>query len=171
MEQTTQSEVDQKVADEAAQSAPAPQAAPSKPAPPNLDEISRRHGIVLFDGVCNFCSGAVNFIIDHDPDGYFKFASLQSEAGQELLKRFKLPTDDFDTMVLIENNTYFNKSTAALRIARHLKGPLSLGFAGIIVPRFLRDKGYEFIAKRRYQWFGKQDQCRMPTPAIRARFL
>lgn len=156
---------------EQTQSSAATDAAPQSPAKPNLDEISRRHAILLFDGVCNFCNGAVNFIIDHDPDGYFKFASLQSEAGQELLKRFKLPTEDFDTMVLIENNAYFNKSTAALRIARHLKGPFALGYAGILIPRLLRDKGYEFIAARRYKWFGKQDQCRLPTPAIRARFL
>lgn len=144
---------------------------PDLPDLPKLEDISRRHGILLFDGVCNFCDGAVNFIIDHDPENYFKFASLQSEAGQALLKRFNLPTEDFDTMVLIENNAYFNKSTAALRIARRLKGPFSLGYMGIIIPRFLRDKAYEFVAARRYKWFGKQDQCRMPTPAIRARFL
>lgn len=154
-----------------AEAAPAAPAVPSKPAPPNLDEIAKSHGILLFDGVCNFCNGAVNFIIDHDPDAYFKFASLQSEAGQELLKRFKLPTEDFDTMILIENDSYYNKSSAALRISRRLEGVLSLGYAGVIVPKFLRDKVYEFVAARRYKWFGKQDQCRLPTPDVRARFL
>ncbi|PKL78374.1 MAG: hypothetical protein CVV27_03400 [Candidatus Melainabacteria bacterium HGW-Melainabacteria-1] len=134
-------------------------------------QAEQRHAILLFDGVCNVCNGAVNFIIDHDPDGYFKFASLQSEAGQDLLKRFKLPTADFNTMVLIEHNSYHIKSDAALRIARRLKGPLSLAYIGVIVPRFVRDKIYDLIASNRYQWFGKRDQCRLPTPAIRARFL
>lgn len=130
-----------------------------------------KHGVLLFDGVCNFCNGAVNFIIDRDPDNYFKFASLQSEAGQAYLRRFKLPTEDFNTMVLIENNSYHTKSSAGLRIARRLKGFWSLGYLLILVPKFVRDAVYDQIAKNRYSWFGKQDQCRLPTPEIRARFL
>lgn len=129
------------------------------------------HGVILFDGVCNFCNGSVNFIIDNDPHDYFRFAALQSDVGQALLERFYLPRSDFDSIVLIEGGRIYVKSTAALRIARRLKFPLSLGGLLLLVPRLIRDIGYTIIAKNRYQWFGKQDQCRLPTPAIRARFL
>ncbi|MEZ0368417.1 MAG: thiol-disulfide oxidoreductase DCC family protein [Candidatus Sericytochromatia bacterium] len=129
------------------------------------------HGVLLFDGVCNFCNGSVNFIIDHDPKGYFKFAALQSEAGQKLLERFNLPRSDFDTMIVIEQDKVYTKSTAGMRIARHLGFPWSLGSLGLILPRFIRDAGYSLVARNRYKWFGKQDQCRIPTPEIRARFL
>lgn len=155
----------------AAGAADAPAEVPAGAAPAQGPVPTLSHGIVLFDGVCNFCNGSVNFIIDHDPKDCFRFAALQSNAGQELLARFDLPRSDFDTMLLIEDGKVRKKSTAALRIARHLRFPLNLGAVGLIIPRFIRDAGYSLIARNRYNWFGKQDQCRIPTPEIRARFL
>lgn len=133
--------------------------------------LPSEQGVILFDGVCNFCNGSVNFIIDHDPQAYFRFAALQSDAGQQILAHFNLPRSDFDTMIVIEKGQVYQKSTAALHVARRLSFPWSLGGLGLIIPRFLRDLGYSLIARNRYKWFGKQDQCRIPTPAIRARFL
>lgn len=129
------------------------------------------HGILLFDGVCNFCNDTVNFILDHDSAQYIKFAALQSDAGQALLTHFQLPTSDFDSLVYIENQVLYTKSTAALRIAKHLDGIWSWAQVALVIPCFIRNWAYDLIAQNRYKWFGKQDQCRMPTPAIRARFL
>lgn len=134
-------------------------------------ELPANHGILLFDGVCNFCNGAVNFIIDHDPQAYFRFAALQSDAGQALLARFNLPRSDFDTMIVIDHGQCYQRSTAALQIARHLTLPWRLGAIGLLIPAFVRDPLYALVARNRYRWFGRQDACRIPTPDIRARFL
>lgn len=129
--------------------------------------------VVLFDGVCNLCNGAVQFIVDRDPEGTFRFASLQSERAAALLGAHGLeaPEGDPDSVILIEDGRVHQSSGAALRIARHLRGPWKLFYAFVIVPRFLRDAVYRFIARNRYRWFGKSEQCRVPTPALRARFL
>jgi predicted DCC family thiol-disulfide oxidoreductase YuxK len=127
--------------------------------------------IVLFDGVCRFCNGGVNWLIDHDPDGRLRFAALQSATGQRLLAKFGLRTDDFDTMVLVEGERCWTRSTAVLRIAGHLGLPWKLAAAFQLLPTFLRDPLYEVIASNRYRWFGTLDACRMPTPQLRARFL
>jgi predicted DCC family thiol-disulfide oxidoreductase YuxK len=127
--------------------------------------------LILFDGVCNFCNASVAFIIKRDPEGVFKFAPLQSDAGQVLLRKFSLSTTDLDTMVLIEDDRAFTRSTAGLRIARHLKWPWPLSYAFIAVPKFLRDAVYRFIARNRYKWWGKRDACMVPTAEERERFL
>lgn len=127
--------------------------------------------ILLFDGVCNLCNGAVNFIIDHDPKGRFKFAALQSEFGQKRLQELGLSTEDFDSLVLLSGEKVYKKSTAALKIARRLNGLYPLLYAFIIVPPFIRHWAYDVIAKNRYKWWGKRDSCRMPTPELRARFV
>jgi predicted DCC family thiol-disulfide oxidoreductase YuxK len=127
--------------------------------------------IVLFDGVCNLCNAAVQFIIDRDSEGKFVFTSLQSPTGIALLEKFGLSTTDFDTFVLIENNSVFTKSTAALKVARQLDGLWKLTYIFIVVPAFIRDAVYGFIAKNRYRWFGKEDNCRIPTPELKQRFL
>lgn len=129
------------------------------------------HPVILFDGVCNLCNGAVQFIIKRDPDGIFRFASLQSVAGQEVLRRHDLPTEDFDTMVLVEGDTVFTKSTAALRILRRLGGVWTVTYTFIAVPRFVRDWVYGTVARNRYSWFGKREQCMVPTPDLKSRFL
>ena len=129
------------------------------------------HPVILFDGVCNLCNGAVQFIIKRDPDSVFRFASLQSDAGQDVLRRNNLSTEDFDTMVLVEGDAVFTKSTAALRILRRLGGIGRLAYAFIVIPRFVRDWVYTFVARNRYSWFGKRDECMVPTPDLKSRFL
>lgn len=127
--------------------------------------------VILFDGVCNLCNGAVNFIIDRDPKGHFHFTALQQEAGRQILKSFGLDPEKLNTIILYENGELYEKSTAALRIARHLSGLWPACYAFIIVPRFIRDAVYNWIAKNRYKWFGKRETCRMPEPGVKERFL
>lgn len=127
--------------------------------------------IVLFDGVCNFCNGSVNFIIEHDRAGYFKFAPLQSEIGERLLAEHGIDKTETDSVILIEDGKSYMYSTAALRIARHLDGAWRWFYIFRFVPRFLRDFFYKLFAKYRYRLFGRQDACMMPTPEIRARFI
>jgi predicted DCC family thiol-disulfide oxidoreductase YuxK len=129
------------------------------------------HALVLFDGVCNLCNGAVNFIIDHDPDGHFRFAPLQSDVAQEHLRGTPAAGTTLDTIVLVEDGTPYVRSTAALRIARRLTAPWPLLYLFIAIPRPLRDAVYTWIAHNRYDWFGKRDACRLPTPDLKARFL
>lgn len=127
--------------------------------------------VLLFDGVCNFCTGSVTFIIKRDPAATFLFAPLQSASGQRLLQQFSLPDYDFDTFILIEGEQCYTKSTAALRVLKRLRGGWPLLYGFIIVPKPVRDFVYERIAKNRYKLFGKKDQCMVPTPDIKARFL
>ena len=128
--------------------------------------------IVLFDGVCNVCNALTRFVIEHDPaPGRFRFAPLQSATGQRLLREHGLPTDDFDTFVLVEDGRASLRSTAALRVLGLLGLPWSLLWLLIVVPRPLRDRAYGWIARNRYRWFGKRDACMIPTPDVRARFL
>jgi predicted DCC family thiol-disulfide oxidoreductase YuxK len=136
-----------------------------------MPEVETDDPVVLFDGVCNLCSGAVQFVVEHDPEGRFRFASLQSEVGQELLVEAGLPTDDFDSFVLIEDGEVYTKSAGALRVARHLERPWSLLWTFRFLPRLFRDLGYDLVARYRYAVFGRKDQCLVPTPELRDRFL
>ena len=130
-----------------------------------------QHALILFDGVCNLCNGFVNFVIDHDPEGYFHFGALQSEAAGSYLAAHDVPSDSLDSVVLIEDGQAYTRSTAALRVLWHLDGAWSLLYAFILIPKPLRDWVYDRIANVRYDWFGKRDQCRMPTPDLKARFI
>ena len=132
---------------------------------------SAEHPVVLFDGVCNLCNGSILFIIKRDPRRRFRFASLQSEAGQALLREHHQPTEKFEAMILIENGMLFRKSSAALWVARRLSSPWAFLSIFLIVPPFLRDIVYDFIARRRYKWFGRQDVCMVPTPELKSLFL
>jgi predicted DCC family thiol-disulfide oxidoreductase YuxK len=129
--------------------------------------------LLLFDGVCNLCNGFVTFVIDRDPAAVFRFASLQSEAGRAALRAHgrTVPSGDPETILLIEDGRVYERSTAALRVARRLRGSCKLLYALRIVPRALRDAVYGWVARHRYGWFGRRDSCRVPTPALRARFL
>jgi len=127
--------------------------------------------IIMFDGVCNLCNSSVNFIIDRDKARHFRYAPLQSETGQEFLKKNGLNAEDFDSLILIEGDIFFRKSTAALRIAKKLDGLWPLFYVFIIIPPFLRNVVYDIIAKNRYKLFGKKDQCRIPTPELKSLFL
>ena len=138
--------------------------------------------VVLFDGVCNFCDASVNFVIEHDPEGYFKFAPLQSDAGKSLATEYGLasettgsqPADDLipiDSVILVEDGKAYTHSTGALRIARKLSGFWPVFYALIVVPKPIRDFFYRLFAKYRYRFFGRKDQCMLPSPEMRQRFL
>lgn len=127
--------------------------------------------IILFDGICNLCDGVVQFVIKHDPENQFLFASLQSEAGQRLLKQYKLPVENFNSFILIQDEKVYSKSTGALKVARQIKGVWSWLYIFIIIPAFIRDAVYAWIAQNRYKWFGKKEACMIPTPELKARFL
>lgn len=127
-------------------------------------------GIILFDGICNFCNGSVRFIIDRDPLGTFQFASLQSEVGQELLESYSIPKTT-DSIVLIEEHNAYIESTAALKVCSRLQWPWKMLSLFRIVPKPIRDSLYKWIAKNRYKWFGKQETCILPTENIQNRFI
>ncbi len=127
--------------------------------------------IILFDGVCNLCNGFVQFLVKRDPKTKFKFASFQSTSGQTLLRKFGLPIDDFHSFVYIKGNNYFIKSAAGLNVLKDMGGVWQLFYVFILVPKFIRDFIYSFIAKKRYKLFGKRDVCMVPTPEIEKRFL
>ena len=129
------------------------------------------HPIVLFDGVCNLCNRAINFVIDRDPELVFRFASLQSHVGERLLTGFEIDTNETDSLVLIEEGRAYVCSTATLRIVRRLGKLWPVVYGLIVVPRPLRDAVYKAIARRRYRWFGRRETCRLPTPEEQARFL
>ena len=129
------------------------------------------HSIILFDGVCNLCNGAVNFVIKRDPRNVFKFTPLQEKQGVLLLKKHAIDAQKLDSIVLIENGNVYIKSSAALRIARKMSNLWPLFFVLLIIPRFIRDGVYDFIAKNRYKWFGKKEQCIIPTPGLKEKFL
>jgi len=139
--------------------------------------------VVLFDGVCNFCDASVNFIIEHDPKRYFKFAPLQSDEGRRLANEYgfesataesKESASDLipiDSVILVEDGKAYTHSTAALKILKRLGAPWSLMYAFVIVPKPIRDWVYKLFARYRYRMFGRKDQCMLPTPEVRARFL
>ena len=127
--------------------------------------------VILFDGVCNLCNGAVQFVIKHDEKGQFRFASLQGEHGQQLLKHYNLSPVDLDSFVLIQGDVAYSKSTAALLVAKQLKGVVKSLYVFRIIPAFIRDGIYNFIARNRYRWFGRKESCMIPSVDLRARFL
>jgi predicted DCC family thiol-disulfide oxidoreductase YuxK len=133
---------------------------------------AERQRIILFDGICNLCNASVIFILRHERKPVFQFASIQSEAGRELLKRNGFPAEYNQAVILIDNGKIYSGSTAALKIGRQLKFPWSfLSLAGFMVPAFIRDWAYRQIATHRYQWFGKRDVCMIPTENLKTRFL
>lgn len=128
--------------------------------------------IILFDGVCNLCNGAVNFIIKRDKNDVFRYASLQSEVGQALAAERNVDISKLNTILLIEPKVaYYHKSTAALHIARQLSGGYPFLSVFLIIPRFLRDCVYDLISKNRYKLFGKKESCMIPTPKLKALFI
>jgi predicted DCC family thiol-disulfide oxidoreductase YuxK len=127
--------------------------------------------VILFDGLCNLCNGFVQFVIARDPHARFRFASLQSNAARQLMGSRTGRADAPDSVVLVDGDCIFVRSTAALRICRGLRFPWPLLAAFGVVPRPLRDLAYDLVARHRYRWFGRRDACLIPTPALSARFL
>ncbi len=124
-----------------------------------MNEANTSKSIILFDGFCNLCSSAVQFVLKRDKKKKFQFASLQSNFGKDLLIRHKLPITDFNSLVLFEDGKIFTQSTGALKIARSLSGFWPIFYIGMILPKFFRDAIYNWIAKNRYKWFGRKEQC------------
>ena len=129
------------------------------------------YSLVLFDGICNFCNASVDFIIKRDPQRRFRFASLQSVLGDQILARRGMTGGVYDSLVLLEDDRVFTHSTAALRIVRQLRFPWPLLYVLIVVPRFLRDAVYSWFARHRYAWFGQMEACAFPNPDLRSRFI
>jgi predicted DCC family thiol-disulfide oxidoreductase YuxK len=127
--------------------------------------------LILFDGVCNLCNGFVDFVIRRDPNKQFRFGTLQSEIGQATLKKHGMGTTDFDTVLLVEGDKVWTKSSAALRVLRQLSGAWPLTYAFMLVPRIIRDAVYSLIGNNRYRIFGKSSSCRVPTAEEMDRFV
>jgi predicted DCC family thiol-disulfide oxidoreductase YuxK len=127
--------------------------------------------IVLFDGVCNLCNSSVQFILKRDKKKQFRFASLQGKFGQKVLKNNNFSTVSLNTLILIEDDKIFTRSTGVLRMMKHLGGGWSLLYGFIIIPKFIRDAFYNWVSKNRYKWFGKKDECMVPTKELKERFL
>lgn len=127
--------------------------------------------IVLFDGVCKFCNTTVNTIIKNDKKAYIKFAPLQSTIGKQLMEKYHLDLSKIDSVIFIENGRAYIYSGAILHIARRLGGLYPLMYAFILIPSFIRNPIYKWIAKNRYKWFGKNDSCMIPTPEVKDRFI
>ena len=127
--------------------------------------------IILFDGVCNLCNSSVQFVIQRDPSGKFNYAALQSAAGQQLLKENHLPVNELYSIILIKDGKTYQRSRAALEVARELNGLWPLLYAFVIIPSFIRNGIYNWISGNRYRWFGRRDECMIPTPELKSRFL
>ncbi|KMJ58527.1 hypothetical protein AB685_11660 [Bacillus sp. LL01] len=136
-----------------------------------MPETVKKHPILLFDGVCNMCNSMVTFVIKRDYKATFKFASLQSEVGQRILKEHCLPMEHFDSFYYVNGTKVYTKSTAALKVAKELDGAWKLFYPFIIIPAPIRDMVYSFVAKNRYRWFGKKEQCMLPNADMKKRFL
>ena len=129
------------------------------------------HSVILFDGICNLCNHAVQFVINHDQKKVFLFATLDSEIGLDIFKKYHLTAADTNTFILLENNRVYTRSTAALHVAGKLNGIIRVVYIFYIIPKSIRDSIYNFIAKNRYRWFGKKEHCMVPTAELKARFL
>jgi len=134
--------------------------------------VSASPSVILFDGVCNLCNAGVRFVIERDRAGRFQFAPLQSPAAARLLAgRGPDGLDERDTVVLVTGDRVLTRSSAALHVARGLGFPWTLLSALLVIPRPIRDWCYDWLARRRYRWFGKRETCMVPTPELRGRFL
>lgn len=127
--------------------------------------------VILFDGVCNLCNSSVNFIIDRDPKQKFSFAALQSDYGRARLLELGGDPDKLDSVVLVHKDRLYTKSRAALEVARRMRGLYPLAYVFIIIPPFIRNALYNWVARNRYRWFGERNECRMPTPELKSRFV
>ena len=135
-------------------------------------DLPKNKKIILFDGVCNLCNSSVQYVIKHDKKDIFRFVSLQSEVGQKILKHIGISQNSLDSIVLYEpGKAYYLKSNAALQIAKNLGGIFTYSTLFRIIPTSLRDIIYDFVAKNRYKWYGKQNSCMLPTKELRDKFL
>ena len=135
------------------------------------NQTSSDKSLILFDGVCNLCNGFVQFVIRQDPQAKFRFASLQSETGQKVLRELNVSGKELKTVILRKRGRIYTHSDVALEVAKELGGIWSLLYIGKILPKALRDKIYDWVAANRYRWFGKQESCWLPSPELQDRFV
>ena len=134
--------------------------------------IPENKQLILFDGVCNLCNSSVQFVIKHDKKDKFLFTALQSNVGKKIIQEFNIDTSKTDSILLYSPDKGLSlRSTAALNIAKQLRFPINTLIIFIIIPNFIRNWIYDLIARNRYKWFGKMDDCMIPTPEIKAKFL
>jgi len=137
-----------------------------------LDTLPKNKKIILFDGVCNLCNSSINYVIDHDKMDVFRFVSLQSELGKTIQDYLGIENTNLDTIILyIPDEAYYIKSTAALKIMTTFSGIWKLMLVFTIIPAPIRDIVYNYIAMNRYKWYGKQENCKIPTPEVKSKFL
>jgi predicted DCC family thiol-disulfide oxidoreductase YuxK len=135
-------------------------------------QLPKHKQLVLFDGVCNLCDASVQYIIKHDKNDIFLFTALQSEVGQQIIKEFNIDTNKIDSIILYSNEHGISyKSTAALKIASKLGFPRNMLSVFLIIPTIIRNWVYDYIAKNRYKWYGKKEECMIPTPDLKSKFL
>jgi predicted DCC family thiol-disulfide oxidoreductase YuxK len=137
-----------------------------------MQNLPQDKKIILFDGVCNLCNSLVQFVIKNDKKDLFRFVAIQSELGQEILGYIGIDSKNIDSIVLYEPGVaYYYKSEAALEIAKNLGGLFSLGTIFRIIPTGIRNHLYDYVARNRYQWYGKKESCLLPTAELKAKFL
>lgn len=137
-----------------------------------IEQLEHNKQLILFDGVCNLCNSSVQFVIKRDKNDRFRYAALQSEVGQKIIDKFNIDTSKTDSIILYSNEKGISyKSTAALKIASQLGFPTNILSVFLIVPAFIRNVVYDYIAKNRYKWYGKKDHCMIPTPELKSKFL
>lgn len=127
--------------------------------------------VIFFDGVCNFCNYWVNFVIKRDRKKKLKFTTLQGETARQLLPQYHINPSSLSSVILIDKGKAYTQSSAAIRICKYLNGGWKLFYGLIIIPKLIRDYFYIIVARNRYKWFGKKNECMAPTPEIRERFL
>jgi len=126
--------------------------------------------VIFFDGVCNLCSASVQFAIEHDKKDIFKFTALQGNYAKTILPKYNVDLNKIDSIILVENDNLYTKSTAALKIARKLSGLWPMLYIFIVIPKSIRDWFYDIIAKNRYKWWGRQESCWVPTAELKQKF-
>lgn len=137
-----------------------------------IENLPKNKQLILFDGVCNLCNSSVLYVIKHDKNNVFMFAPLQSEAGKEIIEKYNIDTLKTDSILLYsEANGLSIKSSAALHIAKRLGFPRNLMTIFFIIPSFIRNWVYDFVARNRYKWYGKKESCMIPTPELTAKFM
>lgn len=137
-----------------------------------LDTIPKTKKLILFDGVCNLCNNAVLEVIKYDKKNVFLFAAIQSKTGETITKELGIDVSKLDSILLyVPDESYYSKSTAALKIAKEFSGYWKILQIGTLLPDFFNDFFYDYIARNRYKWFGRKEKCMIPTPSIKAKFF
>jgi predicted DCC family thiol-disulfide oxidoreductase YuxK len=134
-------------------------------------DIPKHKKLILFDGVCNLCNNSVQYVIKRDQKNTYLFAPLQSKVGQQIIEQFQIDTVKTDSILLYTNGKLYSKSTAALKVAATLGFPTNILSIFIVIPAFIRNWVYDFIAKNRYKWYGKKEACMIPTPELKSKFI